>query len=329
MKHLSQVIVTSVITVFSLSSCSLLNDIFNKTTDNSTLISKELHNESIKNEPIVAEVATPKKEEPKVEKVTKKAETTKNSTQNANISNNPIEVKIPSSVINGNWTVCIAMGKATSGDERPYIIFDEKTKTMYANNGCNTLNAEYKISNGNIEFINMLSTQRYCHDAQYEMEINQALANAKAVSVKAVGNEYYMTFLNIKNEALMTLRKPNLEFINGTWKITKVNSTSCKNKNIELALDIEELKVHGNVGCNIVNGSLLLDASKANSIMFLDLISTMKSCPDLALETEILIALEQTEYYKKGKDEKTLILCDKDNNIVLELTSTTENYTQK
>ena len=102
-----------------------------------------------------------------------------------------------------------------------------------------------------------------------------------------------------------------------------------KNKNIELALDIEELKVHGNVGCNIVNGSLLLDASKANSIMFLDLISTMKSCPDLALETEILIALELTEYYKKGKDEKTLILCDKDNNIVLELTSTTENYTQK
>lgn len=325
MKHLSQIIFTSVVTVFSLSSCSLLNDIFNKTTDNSTLVSKEVHDESAN---IVVKPIVKEQEEAQEKKATKKTSTKKNSTQKESASNNPIDVEIPSSVINGNWTVCIAMGKATSGDERPYIIFDEATKTMYANNGCNTLNAEYKISNGNIEFINMLSTQRYCHDAQYEMEINQALANAKAVSVKAVGNEYYMTFLNIKNEALMTLRKPNLDFINGTWKITKVNSTSCKNKNIELALDIEDLKVHGNVGCNIVNGSLLLDASKANSIMFLDLISTMKSCPDLALETEILMALEQTEYYKKGKDDKILFLCDKDNNVVLELTSTTENYIQ-
>lgn len=325
MKHLSQIIFTSVVTVFSLSSCSLLNDIFNKTTDNSTLVSKEVHDESAN---IVVKPIVKEQEEAQEKKATKKTSTKKNSTKKESASNNPIDAEIPSSVINGNWTVCIAMGKATSGDERPYIIFDEATKTMYANNGCNTLNAEYKISNGNIEFINMLSTQRYCHDAQYEMEINQALANAKAVSVKAVGNEYYMTFLNIKNEALMTIRKPNLDFINGTWKITKVNSTSCKNKNIELALDIEDLKVHGNVGCNIVNGSLLLDASKANSIMFLDLISTMKSCPDLALETEILMALEQTEYYKKGKDDKILFLCDKDNNVVLELTSTTENYIQ-
>ena len=329
MKHLSQIIIVSFASVLTLSSCSLYNSLFNRNTGNSTLVSKGNAQESSKQAASIVE--EPKKE---VTSATTTKEVTETKTQKKketlSQSNSSKTTAIPSNVINGEWIVYSAKGKITSGDERPYIIFDEASKTMYANNGCNTLNAEYKISNEiNIEFVNMLSTQRYCHDAQFELEINEALANVKSISVKESGNEYYMTFHNILNEPLMVLRKSNLDFINGTWKITKVNSTQCKNKDIELALDLEELKVHGRVGCNIVNGSMLLDASKPNSITFLDLITTMMSCPDMALETEILIALEKTEYYKKGKDNKTLTFYDKNTVAVLELTSTSDKYTQE
>lgn len=295
-----------------ISSCS----IFNSTTDNSTLLSKEAYQEG--NQTII--IDQPNDEN----KSTKKKKLNQSETKNTKK-----EMIVSSSILNGKWIIYSAKNKATTGDERPYVIFDEATKTMYANNGCNTLNANYKLNNSFIEFTNLLSTQRYCHDAQYELEINEAFANVKYIKIKESGSEYYLTFYGLNNQPLMVLRKPNLEFINGTWKITKVNSTNCKNKDLELAIDLEDLKIHGRVGCNIVNGSLLLDASKPNSIMFLDLITTMMSCPDMALETEILIALEKTESYKKSKDNKSLTLYDKDNNAVMELLNTTENYSQK
>lgn len=299
-------------TVLTISSCGIFN-----TTNNSSSISGENYQE---------ESITNNTSQPKEKKATKNK---KKKEQHSESNNSTHEMILSSSILNGKWVVYSAKDKTTAGDERPYLIFDEATKAMYANNGCNTLNAEYKLNNSYIEFSNVLSTQRYCHDAQYELEINDAIANVKYIKINEKGSEYYLTFYNSTNQPLMVLRKPNLEFINGTWKITKVNSTHCKNKNFELALDLEDLKVHGRVGCNIVNGSLLLDASKPNSIMFLDLISTMMSCPDLAIESEILIALEKAESYKKSKDNKTLTLYDKDNNAVLELLNTTEKYSQK
>ena len=332
MKHLSQIIIVSFASVLTFSSCSLYNSLFNRNTGNSTLISKGNAQESTK------QAVTVEDEPQKVATSATSTSTTKKTTENKtqkkketqSVTTSSKTTAIPSEIINGEWIVYSAKDKVTSGDDRPYVIFDEASKTMYANNGCNTLNAEYKISNEiNIEFINLLSTQRYCHDAQFELEINEAFANVKSISVKDSGNEYYMTFLNLKNEPLMVLRKSNLDFINGTWKITKVNSTQCKNKDIELALDLDELKVHGRVGCNIVNGSMLLDASKPNSITFLDLITTMASCPDMALETEILMALEKTEYYKKGKDNKTLTFFDKNDIAILELASTSDKYSQE
>ncbi len=295
-------------TAIALSSCGILNS----TTNNSSIYTTDFNQESN---------ATQSKEERKSSKKKKQHQNEIKSTKN--------EMIATSNILNGKWIIYSAKNKTTAGDDRPYIIFDEATKTMYANNGCNTLNAEYKLNNSFIEFENLLSTQRYCHDAQYELEINEAIANVKYIKVKEIGSEFYLTFYDINNHSLMVLRKPNLEFINGTWKIIKVNNTNCKNKDLELALDLEDLKVHGRVGCNIVNGSLLLDASKPNSIMFLDLISTMMSCPDMALETEILIALEKTESYKKGKYNKSLVLYDKDNKAILELINTTENYSQK
>ena len=243
----------------------------------------------------------------------------------------PSNVKITSESINGEWVVASANNVHTTGDNRPYVIFDESTKQVYANNGCNTLNGHYKVNGHKIEFVNLLSTQRYCtsSEAPHEFDINNAFNNVKSIYITEIGNEFYMNFLSDSDQTLMVLRKSNTDFISGIWKITKVNDTQCKNKNIELALDLTAMKLHGNVGCNTVNGDILLDASKQNSIMFLDLMTTRMACPDLELESQILLALEKVEKYNKEKNETVLILKDKAGNVVLELTKTTDKYTNE
>ena len=63
--------------------------------------------------------------------------------------------------------------------------------------------------------------------------------------------------------------------------------------------------------------------------MFLDLVTTRMACPDLELESQILLALEKVEKYNKEKNETVLILKDKEGNVVLELTNTSNKYTEK
>ena len=93
----------------------------------------------------------------------------------------PSNVKITSESINGEWVVASANNVHTTGDNRPYVIFDESTKQVYANNGCNTLNGHYKVNGHKIEFVNLLSTQRYCtsSEAPHEFDINNAFNNVK------------------------------------------------------------------------------------------------------------------------------------------------------
>lgn len=333
MKQISHFIAVG---IFCLSSISC--GIFNKTTDNSTLISKEEYStenttSKIDNaEKTTVQSTTIVKKENKEVESTKRKTKTKNKKNKDNKSTERINqnntFSISTEIINGKWIINSVNGIQTSGDDRPYIIFDEATKQMYANNGCNTLNAEYNISDKNlIKFNNVLSTQRYCHDAKFETEINNAISNVYKISLTQNGNEYYLDFLKTDGTNLMTLRKANLEFIDGIWKITEINgnSSKLKNKNYELALDITEMKLHGNIGCNTVNGTILLDATKNNSITFLDLRSTKMSCPDTELELEILIALESVEKYRK-EDDKTLYLYDKNGKKLLELINTSNKY---
>lgn len=321
---MSKYILNIVLGLFSITlvSCGA----FRSTSDNSVLINKTDANihRGVNQQISVSQHNS----QPKKNKKNKKKKGNKNDHEK---NTKPSSIELTYDNINGEWVVFSTNNKTTSGDDRPYVIFDEKTKQIYANNGCNTLNGNYSINGDKITIMNLLSTQRYCTstDAPLEDDINNALNKVKRISISEKGNEFYMSFLSETNQALMVLRKANIDFISGIWKITKVNNTHCKNKNIELALDLTDMKLHGNVGCNTVNGDILLDASKPNSIMFLDLISTRMACPDLELESEILIALEKVEKYNKEKNETILVLRDKEGNIVLELTNESNKYLEK
>ena len=49
-----------------------------------------------------------------------------------------------------------------------------------------------------------------------------------------------------------------VDFINGAWQIIEVGKEKCDDESLRLVIDIPELRIHGNAGCNIVNGQLLM-----------------------------------------------------------------------
>ena len=311
----------------AISSCASINS----TSDNSTLVSKnDYHrgeNQSITiAQPTEKEQKKDKDKDKKKDKKDKKGKNEKND-KVVKSTNTVKNSTLTMDELQGEWVLYSMFSQTINDDERPYFIFDGNN--LYANDGCNTINANVEIDNNNpfIIFSNALKTQRYCtsEEAPYEYNIAEALNNAKSHAITIEGNEHYLHFKTANGANMMTIKKINLNFLNGIWKINKINGDSgkCKNKDLKMALDIDERNIHAKLVCNTVNGKLLIDNNKQNSITFLDLASTRMMCKEPELEQEILIALESVDHYKKDGNKK-IILYDKNNNALLELSNESE-----
>lgn len=233
---------------------------------------------------------------------------------------------IPESIY-GEWIVSNAGGKAVTGENRPYVILEKTASSAelvncYANDGCNTLNGSYKITPiGTITpAAEFASTMRLCADAPYENAINKAIIGVRNYKIEQNGNTYTLSFTNAEGQTLMTLTKSDISFINGAWTVTRIGSTEVKfDDGLKMVIDIAELKVHGNAGCNVLNGSIYIAPDKQNALQFRDLITTRMTCPNMALERQLLIALEQVESVAKGTSENTALLKDASGETVIEL----------
>lgn len=214
--------------------------------------------------------------------------------------------------IGGYWAISEVDGKKAVGEEPPYLNFDIKEKRVYGNNGCNTLNADY-TSNPNdstLRFSNVITTMRLCADQELsEIAINQALANTARYTWHREGLLYTITLLNNTGHTLMQLVHQDYEFMNGTWTVTEMYGKAIDNSDIRLVIDVEEQKIHGNTGCNILNGTLIPDMLENGAVTFTNLATTRKACPDLDQETELLVALEEV-CTVHPVDSQTIVLYD-------------------
>ncbi|MDE6309796.1 MAG: META domain-containing protein, partial [Muribaculaceae bacterium] len=113
--------------------------------------------------------------------------------------------------IPGEWSVFTIDDHQLQGDERPYITFDSATSRFYGSNGCNTLNGDYAVNGNQLTLSNVISTQRYCPDAEYELQINNAINNVRTFRITNIGNESYMTFMSGSGKTLMVIRKHNMD----------------------------------------------------------------------------------------------------------------------
>lgn len=219
--------------------------------------------------------------------------------------------------IAGEWNVFSVGGKKVTGEKRPYINFNLEDHRIYGSNGCNIINGDFTAKDdSSIHLENMISTMMACPDAPFEADINLALDNARYFNISKQGHEYYLVLLDNTRKSIMTLRRHNMDFLNGSWKVEEINGHDNNNEDVQMVIDIFEQRVHGNTGCNILNGSLLIDPDKSNSIQFSNLATTRMMCPDMKTETAFLVALESVEFAKKGKNN-TVVMTDKNNKPML------------
>lgn len=211
----------------------------------------------------------------------------------------PEEIK--KGVVKGDWAIEKVYGKDAVGETAPFLKFVPDGKRVYGNNGCNTLNADYTYNpaDSTLRFSNILSTMRLCSkEGITEQEINMALASTTNYTWDMEGLEYYLHFFDESKQEVMVLMHQNFDFLNGTWKVTAIGKERIDVEDMKLVIDVEEGKLHGNTGCNILNGKFEIDMNQANSISFSSIITTRMSCPDIKWETEFIVALEEASAAK-------------------------------
>ncbi len=231
------------------------------------------------------------------------------------------QIRLSEKVLSGEWNIYKVDGKEIRTEEdHPYINFSITDNRFYAFNGCNILNGDFTVKSGQlIEFSNMLATQKACQDSGYEYAINQAMGKVRSYSLAKRGQEFHLNLHDKDHLTVLTLRKHNLDFLNGAWRVSHINGEVCRIQDMQLLIDIPERRLHGNTGCNVLNGELSEDPDKVSSIQFQNIVTTRAACPDQAVETALLIALEEVETARRGHD-KTAVLIDKNGRTLLVLT---------
>lgn len=236
------------------------------------------------------------------------------STDSGSSSSAPIVLDKKS--LDGEWTIINAYGTKVNFYTMPYLTFDSENNRIYGNNGCNYINGGFSVEeNGSLKFGNMITTLAECNN-KTEAQISKAIGNTTSFTITKEKGIQMLVLRDKKHNPIMTLRNHNLSLLNGTWTVTEIDGNAIDDENIRLVIDIPEGKLHGNSGCNLINGSISLDPKKKNAIQFSQIISTRKACPNMATETALLVALEEAEHFKAESSE-TIELLDNNRKCVL------------
>lgn len=228
-------------------------------------------------------------------------------------------------VVKGDWAIETVYGKTATGQNTPYLKFDDKEKRVYGNNGCNTINGAYinQPKDSTIAFSKMLSTMMYCDDEGTSLDVSRALEETRYYRWRLEDSQYFIYFFNSAHHEVMRLMHQNFDFLNGTWQVMAIDEEAIDVTDMKLVIDVDEGKVHGNTGCNIFNGKLETDMDSPNSISFSGIGMTRMACPDGSLETPFIVALENASYARPISPEKVLLLDDQ-HRVVLELQRTSD-----
>ncbi|MCM1518380.1 MAG: META domain-containing protein [Pseudoflavonifractor sp.] len=211
-------------------------------------------------------------------------------------------MKLSKRLLDGEWTIAEVNDRKVTGEERPYITFSTADNRVYGSNGCNIINGSFAVEGEKgLRFGDIITGMRACADAPFEYEINDGLAHIDSYAVEKRGHEYYLNLYDKSRRKVMTLRKHNMDYLNGAWRVGAINGKAVRSDEVQFVIDIPELKLHGNTGCNVLNGSIYIDPDKTNSIQFQDIATTRMRGSDVEMdvERELLIALEEVESARK------------------------------
>lgn len=213
------------------------------------------------------------------------------------------------SVLGGEWNIIEINGAVVvpaPGQAFPYIGFDTNTGKVYGNAGCNRLMGTFdtQAKPGRLELSQVGSTRMMCPDMTVEKNVLAALAQVKKFK-KLNDNQLALCGKSLKRPiVVLQQRMPEVDItaLEGHWAIVEAMGQAIPEgmeKAPFLEFDTKAQRMHGNAGCNIVNGGYKIDEANAASISFPQVISTMMACPDMKVEQNILQALNSTKSFGK------------------------------
>lgn len=210
------------------------------------------------------------------------------------------------STVNGEWNIVEINGTAVTpvpGNEFPYIGFETVTGKVFGNSGCNRMMGTFDTSAkpGIMDLSHIASTRMYCPDMTLEQNVLNVLKNVRGYRVL---NNNRIALTNSYNRPIVVLTsKVNLSVLSsleGEWKITQVGEEAIP-ANLEkkpfISFDTAKKSIHGNAGCNMINGSFTTTTSSATSIAFPAVAATMMACPDMTIERKIMDALNEVKSF--------------------------------
>ena len=86
---------------------------------------------------------------------------------------------------------------------------------------------------------------------------------------------------------------------------------------MRLVIDAVMQTIHGDTGCNIINGIISLDPTKDMAIQFEDLHSDDHDCETIDYETALLLALENTVSCKRINQQEMALLDNKGTIVIM------------
>ena len=218
----------------------------------------------------------------------------------------------------GEWDIVSIRKKKVYTLERAYLYLDfAGGNKVYGNNGCNAINGTFQLSGNNMQFNDFISTDRSCHNVTNEKTIMHALADVRRYTLTSQYNAQYLNLMNSKGTVVLVLKRHNLDAMNGAWLVKELDSENVSELNMRLVIDAILQTIHGDTGCNIINGIITLDPTKDMAIQFEDLRSTEHDCADIENETALLLALERTESCKRINQNEMALLDNKGNIVIM------------
>ena len=230
-----------------------------------------------------------------------------------------IAVTNPAQQLYGEWDIVMLRNKKKVYTiERPYLYLDfAGGNKVYGCNGCNTINGTFQLSGNDMKFNDFISTEESCRNVTNEKSIMHALADVRRYTLEAQYNAQYLNLMNSKGNVIMVLKRHNLDAMNGAWLVKEINSENVAELNMRLVIDAVMQTIHGDTGCNIINGIITLDPTKDMAIQFEDLLSGENDCESIDSETDLLLALESTVSCKRINQQEMALLDNKGNIVIV------------
>ena len=230
-----------------------------------------------------------------------------------------VTITNPAQQLYGEWDIIeLRNNKKVYTIERAYLYLDfAGGNKVYGNNGCNTINGTFQLSGDNLKFSDFISTENSCHNVTSEKTIMHALADVRRFNVQSQYNAQYMNLMNSKGNIVMVLKRHNLDAMNGAWLVKEIDSENVSELNMRLVIDAVMQTIHGDTGCNIINGIISLDPTKDMAIQFEDLHSDDHECETIEYETALLLALENTVSCKRINQQEMALLDNKGTIVIM------------